>query len=522
MTCATRCRRYRRTTGVAFLLATVVAVSAVALETDQYYTWGLPLADATAALNAKINLEIRRSLSAASASNPGGPPMCPAIARELRSRVHFWIFQPIEIWATHSPLVPRLPATPEDELAFRRIDLYGNHGPFDVGMWVPDSPTVEVGGVRFGTDKLSHFFSSGWRYYQKYHAAKARGLSDQQAQDAAIHWGIIEERTITGLLTDGVFARGDLEANFGGMRFYLSLCEGPDPMVALEANQWKVRRPFDWREFVTPGWDEAYHVSIYSASRWRKVRPRLIEYCGRRDDPDAVVRLDRYRASYRPSPSDQAIALLVRDGTLPDPSRFTLDENCRAVATGEPPARTGLAGLDEHAQTGAPATSPRQDGEEALMGEIASREADQQQRVYSLAGARYSSLQGLAGSVGWLFTKVESDFDCGTLCDLRGPTVQIEPGVNGGQLSVGYARIFGETDHHERLLVTPYLGLGIRGVLLRTWRDGYLGPSGQTFLGTEGQFTITRVAFTLGAMWHVGGANARHEWAFSSGIGWGF
>ena len=498
-------------TGAAFLLATAAAVSAVALETDQYYTWGRPLADATPALNAKMNLEISRALEAAKVSHRGGPPTCQAIERELRSRVHFGILQPIEIWATHSQLVPRLPATPEEELLFRRTDMNGNHGPFDTGRWIPDSPTIEVGGIRFGTDKLSHFFSSGWRYHQRYHAAKERGLSDQQARDEAVHWGILEERTTNGLLTDGVFSRADLEANFGGMLFFESLCEGPDPMVALEANEWKVRRPFDWREYVTPVWDEAYHVSIYSASRWRKVRPRLLEYCGRRNDPEVVARRERYRASERPSTADEAVAPLVRDGTLPDPSRFTLDQNCPAVAPGEPPVPAGP-----------PASPPGPADEGALMREVAFHEADRVRRVYSLASLRYSSLQGLAGSVGWLFTSVESDFDCRTTCDLRGATVQFQPGVDGGQLSVGYARIFGETGRHRRFLATPYLGLGIRGVLLRTWREGYLGPPGLTFLGTEGQFTITRVAFTLGAMWQVGGADARHRWALSWGIGWGF
>jgi hypothetical protein len=500
----------------------VAAVSTDALETDQYSTWGRPLADATSALNAKMNLEISRALEAAKASHLSGPPTCQAIAREVRSRVHFGILQPIEIWATHSPLVPRLPATPEEELTFRRVNLNGNHGPFDTGRWIPDSPTIEVAGVRFGADKLSHFFSSGWRYRQKYLAAKKRGLPDQQAQDAAVHWGVLEERTTNGLLTDGVFSRADLEANFAGMRFFQSLCEGPDPMLALDANEWKVRRSFDWREYVTPGWDESYHVSIYSASRWRKVRPRLIEYCGRRNDQDVLARLERYRAIDRPSPADEVVALLVREGTLPDPSRFTLDENCPVVAAGEPPPRAGSPGPKEPPQTVLPATSPPPGGEQALMREISSREADRERRVYSLVSLRYSSLQGLAGSVGWLFTSVESDFDCHTTCDVRGPTVQLQPGVDGGQFSVGYARIFGETGHHERFLVTPYLGLGIRGVLLRTWRASYLGPPGLTFLGAEGQFTITRVAFTLGAMWHAGGADARHEWALSWGIGWGF
>ena len=35
-----------------------------------------------------------------------------------------------------------------------------------------------------------------------------------------------------------------------------------------------------------------------------------------------------------------------------------------------------------------------------------------------------------ATSLGWLFTSVQSEFDCSTICDLRGPTVQIEPGLD--------------------------------------------------------------------------------------------
>jgi hypothetical protein len=503
-------------------VAALANADANALETDQYYTWGQPLRDATAALNAKMNLEITRALQATQVSSPAQPPACRAIARELRGRLHFVILQPIEVWVTHSPLVPRLPATPKEELSFRRDNLNGNHGPFDTGRWIPDSPTVEVNDVRFGTDKISHFFSSGWRYHQKYLAARKRGLSDSQASDAAVEWGVLEEHTVNGLLTDGVFSRGDLEANFAGMRFYLDLCDGPDPLLALDGNRWKVRRPFDWRDYVTPGWDESFHVSIYSASRWRKVRPRLLDYCGRRSDPEVEERLSRYRATDRPSPSDLEVANAVKDGTLPDPSRFTLDANCPAIAPLEsvPPSVPKKASPAPPA--GAPAPSPEPESPEPLEREIAAREADTQHRTYTLASARFTSYEGLAGSVGWLFTKVESDFDCHTICDLRGPTVQLQPGLDGAQVSLGYARIFGETGHSERFLVSPYLGAGVRGTVLRTWREGSLGPSGLTFLGLEGQFTITRVSFTLGALWHVGGGSAAHDWAITWGFGWGF
>jgi hypothetical protein len=112
------------------------------------------------------------------------------------------------------------------------------------------------------------------------------------------------------------------------------------------------------------------------------------------------------------------------------------------------------------------------------MRELASREADRERRVYSFATVRPSLSQGLAGSRGWLFTKVESDFDCRTTCDLHGPALQSQPGVNGGQHDVGYARIFGETGRHERFLVTLHLGLGTRDALLHTRRDSSLGPPG--------------------------------------------
>ncbi|HVN31376.1 MAG TPA: hypothetical protein VMT45_05280 [Thermoanaerobaculaceae bacterium] len=503
-------------------MAALLIADADALETDQYYTWGQPLGDATTTLNAKMNLEIARALQAIQVSSRGQPPTCRAIARELRGRLHLVILQPIEVWVTHSPLVPRLPATPEEELSFRRDNLNGNHGPFDTGRWIPDSPTVEVNGVRFGTDKISHFVSSGWRYHEKYLTARKRGLSAVQATEAAVEWGVLEERTTNGLLTDGVFSRGDLEANLGGMRFYLDLCDGPDALLALDGDHWKVRRPFDWRDYVTPRWDESYNVSIYTASRWRKVRPRLLGYCSRRNDPDVVERLSRYRATDRPSLSDLEVAKAVKDGELPDPSRFTLETNCPAIASRENVTPSVPDKAPAAPSAGAPAPSREPEGLEPLESEIAAREAHTQRRAYTLAGARFTSYEGLAGSVGWMFTDVESDFDCHTICDLHGPTVQLQPGLDGAQVSLGYARIFGETGHSERFLVSPYLGAGVRGTVLRTWREGNLGPPGLTYAGLEGQFTITSVSFTLGALWHVGGGSAAHDWAITWGFGWGF
>lgn len=503
---------------VAVALTGLAVGRAGALETDQYYAWSVPLEDATAALNAKINYEIVRAIATAAERSPQGTPSCSEITREFRRRIDFVILQPIEVWVTHSPLVPRLPATPEEELSYRHSNIYGNFGPFDIGRWVPDSPTVEVNGVRFGTDKISHFFSSGWRYRAKYLEAKANGLSDDQAVEQAVRHGVFEESTGMGLLVDGVFSRGDLEANLSGMRFYLSVCDGSDPLLSLERGRWELRRPFDWREHVTPGWDESYNVSMYSASRWRKVRPQLLEHCDHRHDPRIVEQMASYETSYRPSPNDAVVEELVRNGKLPDPASFTLDAICPPVdAEGLPPAnnpRVSSPLVDP------PASQPLD--EQALIAEIAAREADRARRTYALAGAALTSYGGPAASLGWLFTSVEADFDCHTICDLRGTTLQIEPGLDGGQLSFGYARVFGETGRHERFMPKTYLAYGVKGLILRTWNDGDLGPSGLNFMGLQGQFTVTSVSFKLGALWHVGSGRPRHSHAITWSVGWGF
>jgi len=500
----------------ALALAVLLAGAAGALETDQYSTWRVPLRDATAPLNAKMNYEILRAVETASGSVSGRPPTCDEITRALRRRIDFAILQPIEVWVTHSSLVPRLPSTADEELAYRRSNIYGDFGPLDIGRWVPDSPTVEVEGVRFGTDKISHFVSNGWRYRSKYLRALERGLSETEAEAAAIRWGILEERTGTGLLVDGVFSPGDLEANLAGMRFYLCLCEGPDPMLALDGGEWEMRRRFDWRDFVTPAWDESYNVSIYASFRWKKVKPRLIEHCSLLGDPWVLDQEERYRAAHRASSSDEAIAGLIDDGVLPDQKRFTLESNCAA----------GSSSRERHApdRDGDEALAPQMPSpdEDELMAEIAARDADGERRAYVLVGATLTSYEGVSGSLGWLFTKTEPEFDCRRICDLSGATLQFEPGIDGGQMSIGYARVFGETRMHPRLMPKVYLALGMRGVLLHTWSSGELGPSGLSFVGLQGQFTVTSVSFRLGTLWHVGSGEPKQNHAITWSFGWGF
>jgi hypothetical protein len=111
---------------------------------------------------------------------------------------------------------------------------------------------------------------------------------------------------------------------------------------------------------------------------------------------------------------------------------------------------------------------------------------------------------------------------CRTVCDQRGPLVQLEAGLGGVQLAAGYAVVVGERRRNERYLSAVYVGFGAKGVVLRTWGDSPLDPQHQTLAGVEGDFTITSVNFSLGLMRGVSPEAADPRWVVSWGLGWGF
>ncbi|MCP4659829.1 MAG: hypothetical protein GY856_30875 [bacterium] len=483
--------------------------SANALETDQYSAWGRPLADAGASISAKFNLEIEQVLRETQA-RPG--VTCDEIAQRLRSRLYFLIFQKIEVWMLNSELVPRLPDEAGEEIAWRRSNLYSRHSPLDVGTWVPNSPTVEVDGVRFGTDKFSHFVSSGWRYHLWRQRALAEGSDPAAAEEHAIRRGIFYERTILGGMTSGVFSPADLEANYQGMRFYHELCGGADPMLVIEDGRWKLKRPFDVTRYVSPEWDESYNVPIYSHSRWRKVQPVLRSYCERLDHPEVPARRAAYRARDTETPTERILGAMIAAGRIRDPRPFTLEANCPDSSAAQPPTTP--------ADRLAPAPDPP--SAQRLSEAIVAEQRHRSTRAFGLVGVGYAYPERAAGSVGLLFAELPTAADCHTLCDLRGPMVRARLGQGGGSVAVGWARLHGETGGNERVLSKVYLGYGFAAAALRTWGDPWHEPAGQTLIGAESRFTIVGVNFRLGVYRNVHGPDRGDPWLVAGGFGWGF
>jgi len=476
-----------------------------ALETDQYYAWGHPLADATDAVNTKFNLELERAIDSF-----GEPPDdCLEVAVRFRKRMRFILFHHIEMWAMHSSLVARVPEDGDKYVEYRRNSMYRIHGPFDTGMWMPLTQTIEVNGVRISTDKLSHLVSSGWTYFATRQKALKRGMSEVEAEKIAVRRGILEERLILGEAVDGVLSIADMEANLQGMQLYVDLCEGDDPVLTNEHGSWSIRRPIDLRDYVHPGWDESYRNSVFRDHRWEKVEPSLRQYCGLRDDPWVLAMRDRYRELNRHTTVQNEVETLVEKGRLSDPARFSLDAVCGV---------NDAAGV-QTAELSQPPVDAPPSGD--LASAIIAEENSAEHRTVPIAALRLSYPQIASLSYGILLTRLPAAYDCRVPCDMWGGFAQVEPGIGGGKASVGWGRVIGEQRRGRPYLAGVFLAMAGKATVLRTWGEESPLPASQTYVGAEFEFSVARVNMGVGALRRVAGDEGR-DWVVTGHLGWGF
>ena len=153
-----------------------------------------------------------------------------------------------------------------------------------------------------------------------------------EAQRRAIHHGIVTEKTILGRATSGVFSTADLEANYHGMRFFEGLCASDDPMLVAGDDGWRLDRPFDFRDHVTPEWDESWQPSILNKGRWKRIRPALLRHCPMLDDPGVRDLRRSYAERDRTTPTEEQVRELVEAGKLPDPNEYSIEQVCAEEA----------------------------------------------------------------------------------------------------------------------------------------------------------------------------------------------
>ncbi len=500
----------RRLIAALVLSLVVVPGSSSALETDQYYAWGRPLADSTDAVNARFNLELERAIASFPADRQ--PESCRKVAIAYRKRMRFLLLHEIQVWAWNSEWVDRIPNGADEQQEYRRTNLYSNHPLIDTGTWMPYTPTLEVAGVRFGTDKLAHLVSSGWTYYGEYRKGLKKGESPEEAERRAVNRGIVEESLILGKLASGVTAIPDLEASYAGLHFYLDLCDIEDPILKLREDGWFISRPVDLRDYVTPRWDESFQPPIYTKGRWRKVKPVLETYCDRLADPQVVAMRRSYRERDSESLVGRLVAERVAEGKIRDPAQFSIE----AVCSEPDPSREGAPETADRIEI----VSSRVDDATA-MEKVVAEDEDRRRFALGLAGLHITYPLVASASLAVMLTSQPSTYDCATPCDFRGPFIELEPGLGGGKLSVGWSRVTGKTNRSGSFLKAAFIGAAYKVTVLRTWGDLGWVEEGRTYAGLELGLPVAQANLGLGLLYRVEGGDGG-RWMVIGGAGWGF
>jgi hypothetical protein len=228
------------------VLAALLSPSvALGFETNQYDLPPKPLADIGPEVAAHVELKLRTAVDKVNAeiaatercsstgAREGGAPACgdsdkekiklkylrseDAIAREAFAQLGngFPPFTSMGTWMDSHHFL----AQP----ARYRTSLWKSIFILNPGVALTISPTVNLYGSEFGTDKIAHIFQQGYTYYKLYHRALAEGATPAEATDKAVRWGQKSERTFYGTLVAGVYSNGDLCANYVGLKFYQGL-----------------------------------------------------------------------------------------------------------------------------------------------------------------------------------------------------------------------------------------------------------------------------------------------------------
>ena len=299
----------------------LVSVSAQALETDQFYAWGRPIENSTDYLNAWVRLQIQDALDSKT------PRDCDAAVELIQKRLQHSIYQPIEIWINSTDLVDRIPRDALGYRDYRKSYLLSKTYPLDTARGLLPSPTLQVGEVRIGSDKLAHFFSEGWWYYEWWQKNKD-DYSGDELQNAMLRYGVKLEWWVQGKLLTGVISPADMEANYQGFIFYRQLCEGDAPLLYQQEGRWYFSETFDISTYVSPEWDESWNANIYSKVRWKAIRETMAEYCPMLHGDWVEQQRARYAELDRQTPTEVLLRQMVAAGDLPDPGPFDITTVC--------------------------------------------------------------------------------------------------------------------------------------------------------------------------------------------------
>jgi hypothetical protein len=219
------------------------ALTAEAFETDQYDLPPIPLPDIGDEVSDhverklceaidKINSQIRGDESCLKQS--AQPAVKPCKAAAAKAGLEYLRSSEAVAHAAYDALGAGIPPFSSMETWMEKHRFQNQPARYKASVWksiflvwpfdvLTISPTVNLYGSEFGTDKFGHFFQQGYSYYKIYKRTLSQGARPDEALQKAVHWGQLTEETVYGKLITLAYSNGDLFANYIGLKFYQGL-----------------------------------------------------------------------------------------------------------------------------------------------------------------------------------------------------------------------------------------------------------------------------------------------------------
>lgn len=246
----------------------LISFSVTAYEADQYSNRLVPVKDSLEQLDLYVNRDLQEIID---------EWVIPKDTFRFARRVYYkmggihWVDK-IERWTMNSPLLERYPHIRYTSI-YRGMPVWATRVNYFFGV----GTSINVNGVRIGSDKFGHFFSQGLKYYRR----ELQGWD----QERILARGAYAERWIWGYLTTSIYANADLVANYEGMQFYRSLSQDnivsdKKAIIGWQGDQPFLQRPFTWRDHINDYWDEALNPSYMGGSLQSRLVPAIRKLCG--------------------------------------------------------------------------------------------------------------------------------------------------------------------------------------------------------------------------------------------------
>ncbi len=302
----------------------------MALETDQFHAASLVLKDSSLPINTYLQEKIETAVK--KANDKKRPVACSQLADDVMSEiVGRFAISKISQFANKSKEIERYPENSvKDSTYIDDISIYAGAGfPFTV---IKISRTINVGGVYIGTDKLGHFALVGRNYYRAYLENLKKGMTKLEAEKAAVMKGIKQEVHILGYTLGGVLSFGDMEANYQGLQFAISMCEGDNPYLLQKNGAWSVNenRLADITKIINPKMDESFKPAFWKPKLWEIVAPNIKDvYCELKENPLYIERVKFYQTKIEANRNDDYIREFFSDKPKFDRKLENIDELCK-------------------------------------------------------------------------------------------------------------------------------------------------------------------------------------------------